>query len=202
MIRQRLNEKFGEDGKDGEDSYIATVGGDETIIAVPFKNIKQDYLSAIETIAGFIEEVKEEVKKSEYNFFGQELKLRSSFTDFVSTSKKEGSITEDTRFLGEIFETLVKVDIALSHAKEREKKGDNSTLYVFGHESRLIGKPREIYEKTKGKFEIHDYTNKDWEKIQEDNSLVSMHSWITPSSNVWKQLNEGRFLIHDEELTM
>ena len=105
-------------------------------------------------------------------------------------------------FLGEIFETLVKVDIALSHAKEREKKGDNSTLYVFGHESRLIGKPREIYEKTKGKFEIHDYTNKDWEKIQEDNSLVSMHSWITPSSNVWKQLNEGRFLIHDEELTM
>ncbi|MBT3464679.1 hypothetical protein HN451_06825, partial [archaeon] len=73
---------------------------------------------------------------------------------------------------------------------------------VFGHESRLIGKPREIYEKTKGKFEIHDYTNKDWEKIQEDNSLVSMHSWITPSSNVWKQLNEGRFLIHDEELTM
>ncbi|MBT4648266.1 hypothetical protein HOA56_02525 [archaeon] len=82
MIRQKLDDRF------GEENYIATVGGDETIIAIPYDNLKEKYLEAIGDIADFMLEIKEEVKKPEYIFKGQELKLRSSFVDFMSFEEK------------------------------------------------------------------------------------------------------------------
>ena len=53
-----------------------------------YTNLKEKYLEAIGDIADFMLEIKEEVKKPEYIFKGQELKLRSSFVDFMSFEEK------------------------------------------------------------------------------------------------------------------
>ncbi len=69
------------------------------------------------------------------------------------------------------------------------------------------GLPENTYVFTGSMLPEDTYLNDGWYNlgyaIGKMNSLkndvyASMHSWVTQSANVWKQLNEGRFLLHDK----
>jgi L-asparaginase/Glu-tRNA(Gln) amidotransferase subunit D len=127
---------------------------------------------------------------------------------------REVSMKDSRNLTQEDFSRLTAESIKNKYKKQIIVAGtygipDLSRRYKYMMGKELI--PKNAYVFTGSMLPEDTYLNDGWYnlgyvigkiEILEDNSLVSMHSWITPSSNVWKQLNEGRFLIHDEELTM
>jgi len=75
----------------------------------------------------------------------------------------------------------------------------------------MVGKkqlPENIYAFVGSMFPEDTFLNDGWfnigfslgkiEKL-ENEPVVAMHGWVTPPDNIWKQLNEAKFLLHNQE---